>query len=82
MNINDPNQPLRSAVEDIAREKAIRAAQDAGRPAPSEAELDAIGKEAEARNVYGYDAKKNSRGEWVAQGIGSKGRESHNHLHQ
>jgi hypothetical protein len=43
---------------------------------------DAIKKhfEAEARNVYGFDAKRDRHGNWIEQGIGSKGRETSNHF--
>lgn len=36
--------------------------------------------EAEARNVYGFDAKRDRKGNWIEQGIGSKGRETANHF--
>jgi hypothetical protein len=78
--MDDPNQSYHSAVYDLAVQKAVRDAQDAGRPVPSESELDAIGKRADALNVYGYDAKQRSDGTWQEQGIGSPGHESTNHF--
>lgn len=36
--------------------------------------------EAEARNVYGFDAKKDRHGNYIQQGVGAKGRESANHF--
>lgn len=36
--------------------------------------------EAEARNVYGHDAKRDRKGNWIEQGIGAPGRESANHF--
>lgn len=36
--------------------------------------------EAEARNVFGHDAKKDARGNYIEQGIGSKGHETANHF--
>src|SRR5215472_17303439 len=78
--MNDPNQTYRSAVYDAAVDRAIREAQNAGHPLPSEAELDQIGQRADARNVYGYDAKQRSDGSWQEQAVGSPGRESVNHF--
>lgn len=37
-------------------------------------------KEAVARNVFGQDAKKDSRGDYVEQGLGAKGHETANHF--
>lgn len=36
--------------------------------------------EAEARNVYGFDAKRDRKGNWIEQGIGSRGKETSNHF--
>lgn len=36
--------------------------------------------EAEARNVFGFDAKKDRNGEYIEQGIGAKGHETANHF--
>ena len=80
MNLDELNRPIGSAVADIARNKAIPDAQDAGRAPPSEAELEAIGKRADALNVYGFDAKQKSDGTWIEQGIGSPGHENINHF--
>jgi len=33
-----------------------------------------------ARNVFGHDAKKDVKGNYIEQGIGAKGRESANHF--
>jgi hypothetical protein len=75
----DPNQPLGSAVAFLARQAAIRAADDGRRPAPSEAELAEIAAEAERKNTFGFDYKTDSRGQPIQQGIGSPGHETANH---
>jgi hypothetical protein len=80
MQMDDINKPYNSAVYDLAVQKAVRDAQDKGKPVPSESELDAIGKLADAKNVYGFDAKQRSDGTWVEQGVGAAGRESTNHF--
>lgn len=36
--------------------------------------------EAEAKNVYGHDAKRDRKGNWIQQGIGAPGRETANHF--
>jgi hypothetical protein len=77
-SLDELNQPEGSAVETIAKQKALRAAEDAGRPLPSEAELDRIA--AEAENVFGFDAQRDRHGNPIQQGIGAKGWETHNHL--
>jgi hypothetical protein len=73
-------QPFGSAVQSIARERAIKAADDAGKPMPSEAELKAIADEAERRNTWGFDYKTDSKGNPIPQGIGAPGRETMNHF--
>jgi hypothetical protein len=77
--MDELNKPYKSAVYDLAVQKAIREAQDSGRAPPSEVELDAIGKHADALNVYGHDAKF-VNGKWIEQGIGSPGHENVNHF--
>jgi len=72
-------KPVR-AVYDQAVQKAADAAVAAGRPEPSDAELDAIGAEAERKDVYGHDYKTDRQGRLIPCGIGSKGRETINHL--
>jgi hypothetical protein len=42
--------------------------------------LDAIGKEADRVNIYGADAKKDSKGNFIPQGIGAAGYETGNHF--
>jgi hypothetical protein len=79
MKMDDINKPYNSAVYDLAVQKAVRDAQDKGKPVPSESELDAIGKRADALNVFGHDAKQRSDGTWIEQGIGSPGHENNNH---
>jgi hypothetical protein len=76
----DNSQPFGSAVQSIARERAIRAAADAGLPPPSEAELKAIADEAERRNTWGFDYKTDRHGNPIPQGVGSPGHESYNHF--
>lgn len=72
--------PLRSAVFDEAyEEKAARAAEEMRRPL-DDATLTAIATEAEARAVYGHDAKKDRNGNWIPQGIGAPGHETLNHF--
>jgi hypothetical protein len=78
--MNDPNQTYGSAVASIAMEKAIRDAENAGRPIPSDAELKAIGERADALNTYGFDAVQNRDGTWQQQGIGSDKNPSANHF--
>jgi hypothetical protein len=80
MNIEDIDKPYNSAVYDLVVQKAVRDARDKGKPVPSESELDAIGKRADALNVFGHDAKQRSDGTWIEQGIGSPGHESTNHF--
>ena len=80
MSIDDINKPYNSAVYDMAVQKAKDAAADRGKPIPSDEELDRIGKLADAKNVFGYDAKQRSDGTWIEQGIGAPGRESVNHF--
>lgn len=36
--------------------------------------------EAEAKNVFGFDAKKDRHGEYIEQGVGAKGHETANHF--
>jgi hypothetical protein len=69
-----------SAVASITRQKMIQAADDANRPHPSEAEIQKAVEEAEFRNCFGHDAVRDKSGNPVQQGVGAKGRESHNHL--
>jgi hypothetical protein len=69
--MQDPNQTLGSAVASIAREKALRDAEAAGRPPPSEVELDRIAEEAERKNVYGFDYKTDRHGRPIQQGVGA-----------
>jgi hypothetical protein len=64
----------------VALQKALKDADDHGRPVPTHEQLIAIVREASARNVYGHDAKKDRNGEWIEQGVGSRGRESINHF--
>src|SRR6516164_306978 len=75
----DNMMPFDSAIASITRQRAIKEADDAGRPPPTEAELQALIDEAERVNVYGVGYK-TINGVPQQQGIGSKGRESHNHL--
>jgi hypothetical protein len=49
-------------------------------PDLSDEAMDAQALEAVEIAVYGADAKKDAKGNRVQQGIGSRGRESHNHL--
>lgn len=76
--VRDAN-PLRSAVWNAAYERAAKAAEDMRKPL-DEQTLTAIADEAEARNVYGDDAKKDAKGNFIQQGIGAKGRETSNHF--
>jgi hypothetical protein len=77
--MDDINKSNTSAVYDLAVQKAVRDAQDKGKQVPSESELDAIGKRADALNCFGFDAKQ-VNGVWQEQGIGSPGHESTNHF--
>ena len=77
--MDNPDQ-IRCAVADIARRKAITAAEDAGRPLPSESELAAIELEALRKDVFGFDYKTDRDGNPIQQGIGAPGRESVNHF--
>jgi hypothetical protein len=63
----------RSAVFEIAYRKAI----DIGKSA---AEAKAAAEEAERKNVYGFDYKKDRNGEPIQQGIGSRQNPSINHI--
>jgi hypothetical protein len=74
------NNPIGSAVETIAKEKALRAAEEAGQPPPSEAELTRIVEEAERKAVFGFDYKTDKHGNPIQQGIGSPGHETINHF--
>jgi hypothetical protein len=71
---------LHSAIYDLAVQKALRDAEDHGRPPPSEPELAEIGAEAERKNVYGFDYKKDRHGNPIPQGIGSPNHETTNHF--
>jgi hypothetical protein len=79
MNMNELDR-LESAVGRIAKDKALRDAQDAGRPDPSEAELRAIEDEANRKATFGFDYKVDSRGEPIQVGIGSASNPTGNHL--
>jgi hypothetical protein len=46
----------------------------------SEEQIDAIALAAVETAVFGFDAKKNSKGEFIQQGIGSPGHETANHF--
>lgn len=46
----------------------------------NEREIDELSLEAVDRAVYGFDAKKDRRGNFIPQGIGSPGHESGNHF--
>jgi hypothetical protein len=50
------------------------------RPDMSDAEMDAAGLAANDAAVYGHDAKKDRNGNWLEQGIGSRGHETSNHF--
>jgi hypothetical protein len=67
MKMDELNQL--SAVATIAREKAIRDADNSGRPRPTEAKLVKIQERADALNVYGFDAKQRSDGTWISQSM-------------
>jgi hypothetical protein len=70
-----------SGVASMAMQKALTAADDAGLPEPTDEELIAIGKEADFRATYGFDAKRDPKtGKGIQQGIGSPGNESLNHF--
>jgi len=69
-----------SAVYDAAVQKALDAADAAGRPDPSDAELRAIGDEAARKDVYGHDYKKDAKGNPIPQGSGAPGHENINHF--
>ena len=77
--MENPDQ-IRCAVADIARRKAITAAEDAGRPPPSESELAVIELEALRKDVFGFDYKTDRHGNPIQQGIGAPGRETTNHM--
>jgi hypothetical protein len=49
-------------------------------PNMTEEQIEAVAKEAEDRNVYGHDAKKDRKGNYIQQGIGAPGRETSNHF--
>jgi hypothetical protein len=78
--MSDPIPTSTSAVFDLAVQAALKTARDANRPDPSQAELTAIGREAEGRDVFGFDAAKDAKGNFIPQGIGSKGHETTNHF--
>jgi len=61
----DLNKPKRSAVYEQAIENGAT---------PEEAA------EIEGRNVFGHDAKKDGKGNWIEQGIGAPGHETPNHF--
>lgn len=49
-------------------------------PNLSDEEMDAQGLAAVDAAVYGADAKKDAKGRWIEQGVGSAGHESGNHF--
>jgi hypothetical protein len=71
MKMENPDQNNRCAVADIARRKAITAAEDAGRPIPGEAELAKIELEALRKVFFGFDYRTDARGNPIEQGIGA-----------
>jgi len=71
--------PQKSAVYDQARDKAERAAIEIHRPL-DDATLDRIAADAEDASVHGHDAKKDSKGKRIPQGIGAPGHETGNHF--
>jgi hypothetical protein len=46
----------------------------------SDAELDRLGLEANEAAVWGHDRRRDSKGNWIQQGIGSPGHETVNHF--
>jgi hypothetical protein len=76
----DPLPGGTSAVRTITRDKLIKEAIERGKPIPDEATLLKAELLAEARNVYGWDAKQRPDGSWIEQGIGSAGHETLNHF--
>lgn len=73
--------PQGSAVYSLAVEKAVNAAIDAGKPAPSDAELDAIRKVADRVATFGVGYRVDPKtGEPIPSGIGSAGNLNANHF--
>jgi hypothetical protein len=69
-----------SAVKAITRDRLLREVAEHKRKPMSDEEIQAECQLAEDRNVYGHNAKKDANGRWIQQGIGSRGRETGNHL--
>ena len=75
----DPKPTVTSAVYDKTMRDLAKQADDMHKPfdeaaAAKQAEL------AEARQVFGHDAKQDSRGNFIQQGIGAPGHETVNHF--
>lgn len=78
----DFNTPRRSAIHEAAFDKAM-ARRGLEYDQLTEAQFKALtaeADEAEAHAVFGFDAKTDRHGEFVEQGIGSKGHETANHF--
>jgi len=71
-----------SAIASITRQKAIQAADDAGRPIPTESELQALVAEAERKATFGWDwaTRADKHGNPTQNGIGAPGFETLNHF--
>jgi len=74
----DTMTPFVSAVASIARQRAIQAADDAGRPVPTEEELKKIGDEADRVNTFGVGYQTDRSGNPIPVGVGAPGRETAN----
>jgi hypothetical protein len=69
--------PKTSAVYDIVTHKL---SDKTIHPHLSAEQIHAMATEANDRNVYGVDAKRDRNGKWIQQGIGSPGHETSNHF--
>lgn len=75
----EPREPYKPTPIHLTPEEIdeLRTAAAKGVIPPNAVELQA---EAEARNVFGHDAKKDKNGDFIEQGIGAPGNESLNHF--